>query len=80
MLQHVCQAEFADANTVINLECQRTASLVRALEGCLHPRVGRLLRQISEAECEDDFRRVTCEVKYLLSLTFGEAEAQRRLQ
>ena len=80
MLQHVCQAEFADADTVLNLQCDRTAMLVRAMEGCLHPRVGRLMRQLSQAACEEDFRRVTSEIKYLLCLTFGEAEAQRRLQ
>lgn len=80
MLQRVCQAEFADHDTVLNLECARTASLVRALDGCMHPRVGRLMRQISEAASDEDFKRVASEVKYLLSLTFGEAEAQRRLQ
>ena len=37
MLQNVCQAEFADQDTVINLDCARTASLVRALDGCMHP-------------------------------------------
>jgi len=80
MLQNVCQAEFADQDTVINLDCARTASLVRALDGCMHPRVGRLMRQISEAVGDEDFKRLAGEVKYLLTLPFGEAEAQRRLQ
>jgi len=53
---------------------------VRALDGCMHPRVGRLMRQISEAVGDEDFKRLAGEVKYLLTLTFGEAEAQRRLQ
>lgn len=80
MLQHVCQAEFADQHTVLNLDCTRTATLVQALEGCLHPRVGRLMRQISLACSDTDFEHLNREVKYLLTLTFGEAEAQRRLQ
>ncbi|MFT4191093.1 MAG: hypothetical protein QM686_00255 [Herbaspirillum sp.] len=80
MLQHVCQAEFADKDTFLDPDCARTASLVRALDGCMHPRVGRLMRQISQASSDTDFERVASEVKYLLALTFGEAEAQRRLQ
>ncbi|KAF1020587.1 MAG: hypothetical protein GAK30_02410 [Paracidovorax wautersii] len=80
MLKRVCQSEFADEDTVLDLECIRTAGLVRALDGCMHPRVGRLLRQLSQARCTEDFERLTGEVKYLLTLTFGEAEAQRRLQ
>ena len=80
MLQHVCQAEFADEDTFLNLECVRTASLVRALDGCMHPRVGRLMRQISQANSDADFVRVASEVKYLRTLTFGETEALRRLQ
>ncbi len=54
--------------------------LVRALADCCHPRAARLKARLVECQGPDQLALLKAEVLNLLTLSFGPAEAQRRLQ
>lgn len=54
--------------------------LVGTLDGCCHPRAGRLKARLVDCQCHDQLAQLRAEVTHLLTLSFGPAEAQRRLQ
>ena len=54
--------------------------LMGTLHGCCHPRAGRLKARLVDCQCDDQLALLRAEVTHLLTLSFGPAEAQRRLQ
>ena len=58
----------------------RNPVLVRALADCCHPRAARLKARLVECQGPDQLALLKAEVLNLLTLSFGPAEAQRRLQ
>ena len=59
---------------------RRARALVAAMDGCCHPRVGRLTERLLNCKQPDQLRELRGDVLNLLTLSFGPAEAQRRLQ
>ena len=55
-------------------------TLVHALAGCCHPKAARLLARLGEHPDADARVALRADVLQLLTLTFGRAEALRRLQ
>jgi hypothetical protein len=55
-------------------------ALIDAMAGCCHPRVERLTERLRACDRPDQLRLLRGEVLNLLTLSFGPAEAQRRLQ
>ncbi len=58
----------------------QAAALMAALADCQHPRAGRLVARLSDSHDSEDLALLRGEVLNLLALSFGLAEAQRRLQ
>jgi len=80
MLQHIDSQDFADAASVLADADPETAALVQALEGCCHPKAGRLLARLGQHPDPDALKQLHADVLQLLTLTFGKTEALRRLQ
>ncbi|MFV0679804.1 hypothetical protein [Ottowia sp.] len=55
-------------------------TLVEAMTGCCHPRAGRLAERLLSCDQPETLRQLQGDVLNLLVLSFGPAEAQRRLQ
>ncbi|MGB3069249.1 MAG: hypothetical protein WBC18_11900 [Ottowia sp.] len=79
MLAHVESPDVSDTDTALATACPEAAALVRALNGCCHPRAGRLLARLGDCEGADQIDSLRAEVFNLLALSFGPTEAQRRL-
>lgn len=58
----------------------QAAALIEALADCHHPRAGRLTARLAESWDVDALAMLRGEVLNLLALSFGPAEAHRRLQ
>jgi hypothetical protein len=58
----------------------RALALVQALSGCCHPRAGRLAARLLACTQPDQLRALQNDVRNLLVLSFGPAEAEHRLQ
>ena len=58
----------------------QAAALIDTLADCRHPRAGRLTVRLAESHDADELAMRRGEVLNLLALSFGPAEAQRRLQ
>ncbi|MCL1962585.1 MAG: hypothetical protein FWG56_12630 [Desulfovibrionaceae bacterium] len=58
----------------------KALALIDAMTGCCHPRVSRLTERLLACGQPDQLRVLRGEVLNLLTLSFGHAEAQRRLQ
>jgi hypothetical protein len=58
----------------------RAAALSQALTDCCHPRAARLQARLTGHLDADQLALLRGEVLNLLALSFGAAEAQRRLQ
>ena len=80
MLQHIDSQDFADAASVLADADPETAAIVRAMEGCCHPKTGRLLARLGQHPDAETLKQLRGDVLQLLTLTFGKAEALRRLQ
>jgi len=80
MLQHIDSEDFVDAAAVLADADPETAALVHALAGCCHPKVNRLMARLGEHPDTEARARLRDDVLRLLTLTFGKAEALRRLQ
>ena len=77
--------EFIDTSASTSLECcadadPKAIALMSTLDGCCHPRAMRLKVRLSACDSYDQLDLLQAEVTHLLSLSFGPAEAQRRLQ
>ena len=80
MLHHVDSPDFADSETALTEACPEAAALIQALRGCQHPRSGRLMARLRDCQDETRINDLRAEVFQLLALSFGRAEAERRLQ
>ncbi len=80
MLEHIDSEDIANAAAVLADADPETAALVEALEGCRHPKAGRLLARLGQHPDPDVLTQLRADVLQLLTLTFGRAEALRRLQ
>ncbi len=80
MLQRFDSENFTDAASVLADADPETALLIQALAGCCHPKAGRLLARLCEQPDADTRAHMRADVLQLLTLTFGRAEALRRLQ
>ncbi len=80
MLQHIDSQDFVDAATVLADADPETAQLVRALDGCCHPKAGRLLARLGEHPDAQARSVLRADILQLLTLAFGKVEALRRLQ
>ena len=58
----------------------QAAALIDTLADCRHPRAGRLTVRLAESHDAGELAMLRGEVLNLLALSFGPAEAQRRLQ
>ncbi len=58
----------------------QAAALIEALTDCHHPRAGRLTARLADSHDSEELALLRGEVLNLLALSFGLAEAQRRLQ
>lgn len=80
MLQRVHCPDSADVASVVQGASPEAAALAQSLEGCCHPRAGRILARLGRHPESDELERLRAEVEQLLCLSFGPAEARRRLQ
>ncbi len=82
MLQYIDSQDFTDAAAVLAGADPETARLVQAMEGCCHPKAGRLLGRLAQRKDTDAeaLAALRADVLDLLTLSFGKAEALRRLQ
>jgi hypothetical protein len=80
MLQNIHSQDFALADSVLADADPETAALVQALEGCCHPKAGRLLARLAAHPDAEARAVLRADVLQLLTLAFGRAEALRRLQ
>jgi hypothetical protein len=80
MLQQFDGPDFPDAAGVLADADPETAALVHALAGCCHPKAARLLARLGERPDAQARMVLRADVLQLLTLTFGRAEALRRLQ
>jgi hypothetical protein len=80
MLARIDSQDFADVATALEGASPEAAALVRALGDCCHPKAGRLLARLGKQPDAEELTHLRAEVLHLLSLTFGRAEAHRRLQ
>ncbi|MDR1969019.1 MAG: hypothetical protein LBQ32_10075 [Burkholderiaceae bacterium] len=61
-------------------DVSRTAlALIKAMTGCCHPRAKRLAERLLACGQPEELQHLQGEVLNLLALSFGTAEAQRRL-
>ena len=58
----------------------QAAGLIDILADCCHPRAARLKARLIDAENPEQLALLRGEVLNVLALSFGPAEAQRRLQ
>lgn len=79
MLAHVESPDVSDTDTALATACPAAAALVLALDGCCHPRAGRLMARLRDCEGTEQIDSLRGEVFNLLALSFGPTEAQRRL-
>jgi hypothetical protein len=56
------------------------AALIATLADCRHPRAGRLVIRLADSQDAEELAMLRGEVLNLLALSFGPAEALRRLQ
>ena len=80
MLQHIDSQDFLDVASVLADADPETAVLVQALDGCCHPKAGRLLARLAEHPDANARTLLRADVMQLLTLAFGKVEALRRLQ
>ena len=80
MLQQFDCPDFPETANVLAGADPETAALVHALAGCCHPKAARLLARLGEHPDADARVLLRADVLQLLTLTFGRAEALRRLQ
>ena len=59
---------------------QQAAGLIDALADCCHPRAERLRARLADQASADQLPLLRGEVLNVLALSFGPAEAQRRLR
>ncbi len=69
----ICMDERLDADP-------KAIVLMRTLEGCCHPRAMRLKVRLAACQSGEQLSLLHAEVTYLLTMSFGQAEAARRLQ
>ena len=79
MLHSVVSSEFTDVEFSYADADPMAARLAHALEGCKHPRAGRLLRWLCQHPCDTELAKLQAEVQALLTMSFGAEEARRRL-
>ncbi|MEZ5607134.1 MAG: hypothetical protein R3E52_08375 [Burkholderiaceae bacterium] len=79
MLLRVDSPDFADSETALVEACPEAALLIQALRGCQHPRSGRLMARLRDCQDPTHFDELRAEIFQLLALSFGRAEAERRL-
>ncbi len=79
MLQLVESPDCSDTDTALATASPEAAALVLALNGCCHPRVGRLRARLGDCDNSDQLELLRSEVFNVLALSFGPTEAQRRL-
>ena len=79
MLHHVDSPDFADSETALTEACPEAAALIQALRGCQHPPSGRLMARLRDCQDEARMNDLRAEIFQLLALSFGRAEAERRL-
>lgn len=70
----------ADCSCTAAPPCDAATALLDALHGCCHPRVERLKARLAGEPDAEQFAVLRSEVLNVLALSFGTAEAQRRLQ
>jgi hypothetical protein len=58
----------------------KALALVQALSGCCHPRAGRLTARLLACTQPEQLLALQGDVRNLLALSFGPAEADQRLQ
>ena len=58
----------------------RIAALVGALTDCIHPRAARLKARLAADPDDEQLGQLRAEVLNLVAMSFGLAEAERRLQ
>jgi hypothetical protein len=80
MLQYIDSEYFVDAASILADADPESAALIRALAGCCHPKANRLLVRLSQCPDLATRTQLRADVLQLLTLTFGKAEALRRLQ
>ncbi len=80
MLQTIDSQDFAEPATVLVGADPATARLVQALDGCCHPKAGRLLSRLARQPEGEALDALRADVLDLLTLSFGRPEALRRLQ
>ncbi|MBS0597601.1 MAG: hypothetical protein H6927_08850 [Burkholderiaceae bacterium] len=79
MLHRFDSPDFADSETALVAACPEAATLIQALRGCQHPRSGRLMARLRDCQDPDRMDELRAEIFQLLALSFGRAEAERRL-
>ncbi len=79
MLRHIENPDFADPDTALIDANPETAKLMRALADCHHPRATRLLTRLRDCQDAKELATLRAEVFRLLALSFGPAEAERRV-
>jgi hypothetical protein len=77
--------EVIEASAPFNMEgCvdadPKAIVLMSTLEGCCHPRATRLKHRLVACQSGEQLSLLQAEVTHLLTLSFGQAEASRRLQ
>ncbi len=80
MLERIEHPDFTCCDAAPSAPCPQAALMIQALEGCCHPRAGRLLSRLRDHNDADQLNQLRADVLNLLVLSFGPAEARRRLQ
>ena len=81
MQHHVKSPDFADFDAALNDQetWPHASALIEALRGCRHPRSGRLVARLRDCRNGDELVLLHGDVFHLLVLSFGIAEARRRI-
>lgn len=79
MLHHVESPDVADLESALIEAAPQAAALIEALRDCCHPRRGRLIARLRDCGDPQQLELLHAEVFNLLALSFGPAEAERRL-
>ena len=79
MLSHIKSPDFAASDCWTVKPDPVAAVLIEALHDCVHPRSGRLRAQLQGCTDAAQLEHLRGEVFNLLAMSFGPAEAERRL-
>jgi len=80
MLQRVHCLPIGCSDELLAFASPEVIRLVTALEGCCHPKRERLLARLALDPRDEELAKARYDVLELLTLSFGPAEARRRLQ